>query len=104
MSDSDLRIIAPTAPGHQAKYLYEDREDRARIECECGWFEDCWGFDAGAIADCAYGDHLQEAVGCSRCHGEGEIPVNPGYPDPQTETTATCPNCSGTGADHPEAS
>lgn len=34
---------------------------------------------------------------CPRCHGDGQIAVNPGYPDPQTETDALCPECGGTG-------
>ena len=34
---------------------------------------------------------------CERCHGEGCIPVNPSYPDPQTETDAVCPDCHGDG-------
>lgn len=28
-----------------------------------------------------------------RCHGEGWFPVNPGYPDPQTEYDVRCPGC-----------
>ena len=48
--------------------------------------------DAAVIAQRMY-----EKTVCSRCHGEGRISVNPGYPDPQTETDAVCPDCHGEG-------
>ena len=40
---------------------------------------------------------------CERCHGDGRIPVNPGYPDPQCETDAVCPDCHGEGVADGEA-
>jgi hypothetical protein len=56
-------ILSPTAPGHSATLIdYLDAEgERTRIECECGWHEDTLGFDSGAIAQCAYEDHLKES-------------------------------------------
>jgi DnaJ-class molecular chaperone len=36
-------------------------------------------------------------IACERCDGEGIIPVNPGWPDPQTEDWARCPECGGGG-------
>lgn len=53
-------ILSPTVEGHTAVWVNESGEsgEWSAIECECGWREFCTGFDAGAIADCAYGDHL----------------------------------------------
>jgi DnaJ-class molecular chaperone len=41
--------------------------------------------------------------GCPRCHGDGEIKANPGWPDPQTEIDVPCPDCNGTGETREEA-
>ena len=43
------------------------------------------------------GSEERVLVDCERCHGDGEIKVNPGYPDPQCEIEATCPDCHGEG-------
>jgi hypothetical protein len=57
------RILSPTAPGHSATITDGPIDDPwSRINCECGWWEECLGFDAGAIAHAAYEDHLDEAV------------------------------------------
>jgi DnaJ-class molecular chaperone len=41
--------------------------------------------------------NLRKLDACPRCHGDGEIAINPGWPDPQCETSARCPDCGGTG-------
>jgi len=33
---------------------------------------------------------LTEDTDCPLCHGEGEVPVNPSWPDPQGETSVRC--------------
>lgn len=68
-----LAILTPTAPGHSAAFVGEESEDFARIECECGWVEECVGFDAGAFAQSAYQDHLDQL------HPEGDQRGQQGY-------------------------
>lgn len=34
---------------------------------------------------------------CDTCGGEGEVLINPGYPDPQMEAYVECDVCRGTG-------
>lgn len=44
-----------------------------------------------------HGFRLERRRICERCHGEGSIPINPGWPDPQTERWERCPDCHGKG-------
>lgn len=34
---------------------------------------------------------------CPACHGDGTIPINPAWPDPQGATDVLCVDCGGTG-------
>lgn len=62
-----IAILAPTLEGHKAEWINEEcRGDWTAIECECGWREFCEGFDCGAIAQCAYSDHLEEELAPSQ--------------------------------------
>lgn len=47
-------------------------------------------YDCGTCVGSGYQD-------CDECEGTGEVTINPGWPDPQTEDTATCSACNGDG-------
>ena len=54
-----------------------------------------WLFDCLDRINEAEQDVLAQA--CPTCLGAGEVRWNPGWPDPQCEEYATCPDCAGTG-------
>ena len=40
---------------------------------------------------------MSQIVDCPECHGDGVVPVNPSYPDPQGAFDAPCVDCGGSG-------
>lgn len=56
-------------------------------------------FEAPANAPRCFTDHLD----CMRCHGDGEVSVNPGWPDPQCEDSVRCERCGGSGLERAAA-
>lgn len=51
-----------TPPGHAATHESVgdgELEIRAKIVCDCGFEEECEGFDASAIALAAYEEHVE---------------------------------------------
>lgn len=39
----------------------------------------------------------ESRICCPACHGDGKVPFNPGYPDPQALDYRRCGECDGTG-------
>lgn len=68
------------------------------VPARCVDFAETWDFRYRLERECPpmgrdEPDEEPETHG-RRCHGDEEIRVNPGWPDPQTEESYPCPGCS----------
>ncbi len=97
---SDIHTCHAGCPCHTGGTPAPDFEPRSPWEF-LRHLADTYGSGAPALEDDDVPDDFRDP--CSRCEGDGEVLFLHVPGDPQTEDSATCPDCHGTGLQEAEA-